>query len=235
MKSVKKLLTSADTLSHYDPSLPISLSCDASPVGIGAVIFHTFPDGTEKPIAYASHKLTAAEHNYAQIQKEALGIVFGVLKFRQYLLGRKFQLITDHMPLVTIFHPNKRIPETASSHLERWAIILSTYDYQVKYQPSAQHGNADGLSQLPIQEMPHVQDQENPNETVCAVEEQLQSLPICVTGIKIATAKDLVLSQVYNFTVRGWPKTAQSVDKKVKPFSANIFNSLPAMDVYYGV
>ena len=47
VKSVKRLLTSADTLSHYDPSLPISLSCDASPVGIGAVIFHTFPDGTE--------------------------------------------------------------------------------------------------------------------------------------------------------------------------------------------
>ena len=58
--SGKRLLTSADTLSHYDPSLPISLSCNASPVGIGAVIFYTFPDGTEKPIAYASRKLTAS-------------------------------------------------------------------------------------------------------------------------------------------------------------------------------
>ena len=78
---------------------------------------------------------------------------------------------------MTIFHPNKGIPEIASSRLQRWAIILSTYDYQVKYQPSAQHGNADGLSRLPIQEEPHVQDQENPSETVCAVEEeQLQSL-----------------------------------------------------------
>ena len=125
--------------------------------------------------------------------------MFGVLKFRQYLLGWKFQLITDHKPLVTIFHPNKGIPETASSRLQRWAIILSAYDYQVKYQPSAQHGNADGLSRLPIQEEPHVQDQENPSETVCAVEEeQLQSLPICVTDIKTATAKDPALSQFHS-------------------------------------
>lgn len=113
--SVKCLLTSADILSHYDPSVPISLSCDASPVGIGAVIFHTFSNGTEKPIAYASCKLTTAEHKYAQIQKEALGIVFGVQKFCQYLLGCKFQLITDHKPLVTIFYHNKGIPEMASS------------------------------------------------------------------------------------------------------------------------
>ena len=51
--TVKTSLTSADTLTHYDPSLPLSLASDASPVGIGAVIFHTFPEGNEKPVAYA--------------------------------------------------------------------------------------------------------------------------------------------------------------------------------------
>ena len=113
---VKETLSSVDTLTHYDPKLPLTLACDASPVGVGAVLSHIYPDGKEKPIAYASCKLTKAEKNYAQIQKEALGIVFGV---KQYLLGRKFKLQTDHKLLLSIFHPQKGILEVAASRLQR--------------------------------------------------------------------------------------------------------------------
>ena len=133
---------------------------------MGAVLSHTFPDGTEKPIAYASCKLSKAEQNYAQIQKEALGIVYGVQKIGQYLLGRKFKLYTA---LLTIFHPQKGIPEIAASRL-RWAVTLSAYDYKVHFKPSTNHGNADALSRLPLD-----QDQDWVNETekiVCAVETQ---------------------------------------------------------------
>ena len=52
IETVKASLTSVDTLTHYDPSLSLSLACDASPVSIGAVIFHTFPGNKEKPVAY---------------------------------------------------------------------------------------------------------------------------------------------------------------------------------------
>ena len=143
--------------------------------------------------------------------------MFGVKKFKQYLLGRKFQLITDYKPLITIFHPNKGIPEMAASRLQRWAIVLSAYEYEVQYRSSACHGNADGLSCLPLQEEPPEQDEST--EIVCALEEyQLHSLPIKSTNIKVATSKDPVLSQVYNYTVRGWPNTVHSIQEGVKPF-----------------
>ena len=60
---VKETLSSVDTLTDYDP---LTLACDASPVGVGAVILHVFPDNTEKPIAYGLHKLTKAKANYAK-------------------------------------------------------------------------------------------------------------------------------------------------------------------------
>jgi hypothetical protein len=103
----KELMTSDLVLSHYDPDLPLNIACDASPYGVGAVISHIFPDGTEKPIAYASRSLNPAERNYAQIDKEALSLVWGVKKFHQYVYGRKFNLITDHQPLTAILNPSK--------------------------------------------------------------------------------------------------------------------------------
>ena len=50
----KKLLVTAPVLAHYDPSLPMKMAGDASAYGIGAVISHVYPDGSEWPIAYAS-------------------------------------------------------------------------------------------------------------------------------------------------------------------------------------
>ena len=62
-QALKKAFTSAEVLCHYNPRLPLSLACDASSVGIGAVIFHTLGNGAERPIAYASRTLTSTEKN----------------------------------------------------------------------------------------------------------------------------------------------------------------------------
>ena len=137
LQECKKLVTSDQVLTHYDPGLPVRLACDASPYGIGAVLSHVMPDSTERPIAFASRSLISAEQAYAQIDKEALALVWGVKHFNHYLYGRRFQLVTDHKPLTFIFHPERGIPGTAAARLQRWAIFLSGHDYViVRSQPS---------------------------------------------------------------------------------------------------
>ena len=71
----KRMITSEQVLTHYDPVLPVRLACDASPTGIGAVLSHVMPDGSERPVAFASRSLTKTERKFSQIDKEAFSIV----------------------------------------------------------------------------------------------------------------------------------------------------------------
>ena len=103
-------LTSDSLLVHYDLNRELRLACDASSYGLGAVLSHVMDDGQERRVAYASRTLSATERNYAQIEREALSIVYGVKKFHQFLYGWRFTLITDHRPLLAILGPRSPIP-----------------------------------------------------------------------------------------------------------------------------
>ena len=101
--AVKELLRSSRVLVHFNEKLPLILACDASSYGLGAVLSHRMPDGSDRPIGFVSRTLSVTERRYSQLDREALAIIFGVKRYHQYLYGREFELRTDHKPLIYIF------------------------------------------------------------------------------------------------------------------------------------
>ena len=156
-------------LAHFNPSVDIGISCDTSDCGIGAVLFHSFPDGSERPTANVSKTLSPAQRRYSQIHKEALAIIFALTKFHQFLYARKFILVTHQKPLLNIFSPHKATPALTANRLARWAVTLSHYDYSIEYRQSSKHGNADALSRLPSGPDTAFDEREADVDSVCTV------------------------------------------------------------------
>ena len=153
----KKALMSSTVLAHYDVNLPIKVAADASAYGIGAVLSHVDPDGSERPGAFASCTLSSSERNYTQIEKEALSLIFAVKRFHQNLYGRRFTLLTDHKPLTTILGPKQGIPLLAAIRLQHWANLRAAYQYTTEqFKATLDHANADAMSRLPLPVFPQL-------------------------------------------------------------------------------
>ncbi|GFW63078.1 uncharacterized protein K02A2.6 [Trichonephila clavipes] len=98
-EQIKKEICSPKILVHYDPSLPLTLASDASPVGIGCVLSHVYTDGSERPIAFASRTYLGRE-KYSQIDKEALSIVWAGLYSRKFRKNVLEELHAGHLGIV---------------------------------------------------------------------------------------------------------------------------------------
>ena len=151
------------------------------------------PDGSERPVAYASRTLSTAERNYGHLDKEASAVAFAVKKFHQFLYGRHFKIYTDHKPLLGLLHPEK--PSMASSRMQRWAFTFLAYEYELLYRPGNENGNADGLSRLPVLDVPG--STPAPGDIVHLLE-TVNTSPVDATKMKLWTARDPVLFQVLN-------------------------------------
>ena len=208
-ETLKEKLASSEVLVHYDPDLALKLDCDASAYRIGAILSHTFPNGEEKPIAYASWTLSKAEKGYSQLEKEALSLIYGVKKYHQYLYGRRFLLVTDHNPLLTILGPKKQLPTLAAARLQRWALTLSAYR---QFRPTGEHCNADGFSRLPVVVPEPFQDVA-PSSVFNLM--QIAHLPVGAVTLQKATRTDPLISHVVKYTLTGWPST---VEPELKPY-----------------
>lgn len=205
-EKLRKMLTSDDTLVHYDLKKKLILSCDASQYGLGAVLEHEMEDGSIRPIMFASRTMNAHERNYAQVDKEAAAIVFGLKKFHQFVSGRKVTIKTDHKPLLGLFDPKRPIPNIISPRMLRWTLLLNSYDYSLEYVKGCNLGNADALSRWPSPSTENIDDFSG----VLLIEETPLELEFSAEEVAKLTLKDPKLSKILYWIKNGWPNKTES-------------------------
>ena len=141
---LKQKLIEAPILGYPDITKPYSLYTDASDFSIGGILTQDTSEG-EKVICYVSHQLTSSRLHYPVIEKECFAIIYCLTKLRQYLLGAKVTVYTDHAPLKSLF-----TAEMKNTRVQRWAILLDEYQVDIKYRQGIHNGRADMLSRIRI-------------------------------------------------------------------------------------
>ena len=141
--NLKKALISPPVLRPFDPRIPIVLESDASDLAIGAVLRQGLKEDDLRPVAFLSRKLVSAELNYSVQEKEMLAIVYALNKWRHYLLGGKFKILTDHKSLIHL-----RTAKDPTRRLSRWFDFIADFDFEIVYRSGKENGIADSLSRI---------------------------------------------------------------------------------------
>jgi hypothetical protein len=143
-EKMKQLFSANLTLAlpHMDKS--VILETDASERGYGGVLMQE-QNGKREYVSFYSKCYSSAETRYSTIEKELLAVVRSIEHFKEYLIGRKFKLYTDHKPLKSLMSK-----DNLSTRLARWMIRIQCYDVEIVYKPGVENLVADWLSRLPI-------------------------------------------------------------------------------------
>ena len=199
---LKHTLSDDTALAFYDPNKNVRLVTDASGHALGVVLLQKESERDNyKPLCYISRSLTPAEMNYSSIEKEALGIVWGIEKLHFYLYGKSFEVVSDHKPLKFIFSPNAKL----NARIARWQIKLQAYDFKVLHEKG--ETNINFLSRNGADKN-HVNNLNNDYENeICLylnfISEQHTPKAMTLDEIKSATLHDKELIAVQHALISG--------------------------------
>ena len=144
--SLKEALISKPILGIYSPTAETQLHTDASARGYGAILMQKQEnEKLFKPIMYFSRKSTEAEAKMHSFELETLAVVYAVQRFRIYLFGIHFTVITDCSAL-------KQTMEKKDVHarIARWALILNEFDFDMIHRKGDQMQHVDALSRMNV-------------------------------------------------------------------------------------
>lgn len=142
-ETLKNKLTSNPILSIYSPNDETELHCDASMQGFGAVLLQRKADGKFHPIFYFSKRTSEAEARYHSYELETLAIIYAIKRFRIYLQGIRFKIVTDCNALILTLNKKDINPRIA-----RWALELQNYDHTTEHRPGKRMPHVDALSRV---------------------------------------------------------------------------------------
>lgn len=140
---LKLAFTTAPVLAHFDPDLETVVETDASDFVYAAVLSQVQRDGSLRPVAFLSKKMSPAETNYEIYDKELLAIVRAFEEWRPELAGTDdtVTVLTDHKGL-EYFKTKKQL----NRRQMRWAEFLSEFNFKVKYRPGHLGEKPDALT-----------------------------------------------------------------------------------------
>lgn len=139
-EEVKRILMSPTILAVPDYSLPFKIYTDASLIA-GAAVLTQMHNGEERVIAYHSAKFSRTQQNYSATERECLAVLMGVEKFRPFVDGVQFTVVTDHASLKWLQNM-----ENPHGKLARWAVRLQAFNIVFEHRPGTQMVVPDALS-----------------------------------------------------------------------------------------
>ena len=206
---IKDLLTRAPVMAYHRQGATTRLTADASPVGVGAILEQEQEDGTHRPIYYASRKLSKVEARYSQFETEAIAVRWACEKFYLYLYGIKFEICTDHKPLVTVLSAKSK---PLSARIERWLLCLQQFQYTLTYIPGKDNA-ADVLSRLPVGS---TQDEDARETDILHTAWQVQTCQPLYCPSKSRLPQPMIQSYRKAVTTGDWTQLSGTTYKAVK-------------------